>query len=193
MWLIGFLFYKQKQQIWNLEHIHAQNTDAFKFVKEVFDWLEDMESLDTHFRADGENKGENFPVEKIQKLRESLNNSEHNKLSTLQKELISHLNEVFKNYFDTDHISNLCLLDDSTNKAIGNDPFHKKRIDVLTIAEKGKKGDKKVYVPTGTTRVFSKFYHFDKSELQMTYWGGLEREKYTAVIIKTINEFLKEQ
>lgn len=188
-----FPFYKQKQQVWNLEHIHAQKTDAFKLVNEVFDWLVDMESLDAHYRADGANKDKNFPVEKIQKLRESLNNSEQEKLSTMQKELISNLNEVFKNYFDTDHISNLCLLDDSTNKAIGNDPFFKKRIDVLTIAEKGKKGDKKVYVPTGTTRVFSKFYQFDKSELQMTYWGGQERRRYTAVMIETINEFLKEQ
>jgi uncharacterized protein with ParB-like and HNH nuclease domain len=188
-----FPFYKQKQQTWNLEHIHAQKTDAFKLVNEVFDWLEDMESLAAHFRADGANKEENFPVEKIQKLRESLNKSEQQKLSSFQKDLISHLNEIFKNYFDTDHISNLCLLDDSTNKAIGNDPFYKKRIDVLSIAEKGKKGDKKVYVPTGTTRVFSKFYHFDKTELQMTYWGGQERRRYIAVMIETINEFLKEQ
>lgn len=188
-----FPFHKLKQQDWNIEHIHAQNSKEFKTTNDVTGWLEDMESLNAYF--DGENEkttNGDFPSDKISELKISLGIEEMDSdLNTIQRNLISDINERFNDYFEMDNISNLCLLDGPTNKGIGNNPFNEKRKEILKIAEKGRnKYNKLVYVPVGTQRVFSKFYQFEEPNLQMTFWGSQERNKYRIAIKETINELL---
>uniref|UniRef100_UPI00404ACAEA DUF262 domain-containing protein n=1 Tax=Flavobacterium sp. TaxID=239 RepID=UPI00404ACAEA len=187
-----FPFHKLKQQNWNIEHIHAQNPKEFKLVKDVNGWLQDMEHLEKSFyETERLDSTLNFPSQKINDLKKTLLKEDEG-LTTIQKKLIDEINEELKIYFDTDNISNLCLLDGPTNKGIGNKPFNEKRKEVLEIAKNGinKKGEK-VYVPTGTQRVFSKFYNYQDSDIEMTYWGNKDRKKYIEAIEESIKNMLE--
>jgi uncharacterized protein with ParB-like and HNH nuclease domain len=185
-----FPFNKLKQQDWNIEHIHAQNPRKFKLVKDVNGWLQDMEHLENSF-FEIERLNLNFPSQKINDLKKTLIIEEEG-LTTLQKKSIEEINEELKIYFDTDNISNLCLLDGPTNKGIGNKPFNEKRKEVLEIAKNGlNKNGVKVYVPTGTQRVFSKFYNYNDSNIDMSYWGNKDRKKYMEAMEESIKNILE--
>ena len=162
----------------------------------MVNWLEDMEQLSQKFKLEKSNKKEkenqfDFPNDKLNQLRK-LVIGETRKLTSEEKRLVEDVNVKFKDFFKTDEISNLCLLDSATNKGIGNNPFNKKRLEVLTIAKNGcnKYGDS-VFMPLGTQRVFSKFYRMDENTLYMTFWGGVDRSDYLAAMSSSINSFLK--
>ena len=187
-----FPFHKLKQQDWNIEHIHAQNPREFELVKDVNGWLQDIENLEKgYFEIERLDASFNFPSQKINDLKNTLL-KEDEVLSTSQKKAIEDINSELKKYFDTDNIANLCLLDGPTNKGIGNNPFNEKRKEILKIAKNGvnKKGEK-VYVPTGTQRVFSKFYNYQDTDIEMTYWGNKDRKNYMEAIEETINNMLE--
>lgn len=184
-----FPFEKYKTTEWNLEHIHAQKSQKFKTKKEVIIWLEDINQLEQKIQ----NEQQQLPSEIIKSLRDSLDlQKDEDVLSTQQREWIELIDEKVKTYFSTNLLNNLCLLDAPTNKGIGNNPFNKKRIEVLEIAKQGKnKYNELVYVPMGTQRVFSKFYNFEQEEIQMSYWGTKDREIYYEAIQNTLLDFLK--
>lgn len=187
-----FPFHKLKQQNWNIEHIHAQNPREFKLVKHVNGWLQDMEHLEKSFyEIESIDSTINFPSHKINDLKKTLLKEDEG-LTTLQKKSIEEINEGLRAYFDTDNISNLCLLDGPTNIAIGNKPFNEKRKEVLEITKNGiNKNGIKVYVPTGTQRVFSKFYNYQDSDIEMTYWGNKDRKNYIEAIEESIRNILE--
>lgn len=187
-----FPFNKLKQQDWNIEHIHAQNPRKFMLVKDVSGWLQDIEHLEkSFFEIERLNFNLNFPTQKINDLKKTLIIEEEG-LTTFQKKSIEEINEELKIYFDTDNISNLCLLDGPTNKGIGNKPFNEKRKEVLEIAKNGiNKNGVKVYVPTGTQRVFSKFYNYSDSNIEMSYWGNKDRKKYIEAVEESIKNILE--
>lgn len=191
-----FPFHNLKKQEWNIEHIHAQNPKEFKTIKEVGNWLGDMEELFLHFQSESTNSNTDllqfdFPNDKLVELRNKLG-EENRKINSEEKRLIEDINTQFKDFFQSDHLSNLCLLDASTNKGIGNNPFNKKRLEVLTIVKNGcnQYGDP-IFMPLGTQQVFSKFYRMDESTLKMSFWGGIDRSKYISAITHSINSFLK--
>lgn len=187
-----FPFHKLKQQEWNIEHIHAQNPRKFKKAAEVIGWLQDMEHLEKNYGEDKSNKPNfAFPSQKMDELRLLLENGDLD-LNTNQKKIINEINLSLKDFFDTDNISNLCLLDGPTNKGIGNNPFNEKRKEVLEIAKNGiNKKNESVYVPAGTQRVFSKFYNFKDSNLEMTFWGSKDRKNYKKAIEESIKDLLE--
>ncbi|WP_417558590.1 DUF262 domain-containing protein [Mesoflavibacter zeaxanthinifaciens] len=185
-----FPFYKLKKQDWNIEHIHAQNPKEFNSKQEVTDWIEDAKSLHSHLKASQEKDEIRFPIQLLEQLEQLLQSNEP-KLNKLHYVAIENLNLKLKDYFKTDHISNLCLLDGPTNKAIGNNSFMKKRKEVLDIAIAGQNSKgQKVFVPIGTQRVFSKTYNLEESPVQFTFWGSEDRRLYMSKFTNSIKNFI---
>ena len=76
-------------------------------------------------------------------------------------------------------LDNLCLLPESDNRSIGNDPFFIKRKKVLQaekeLYELGKT-DKANFIPLASQQVFSKYFSDDVNH--MLKWDTADRKNY---------------
>ncbi|QBP43184.1 DUF262 domain-containing protein (plasmid) [Paenisporosarcina antarctica] len=159
-----FHFERYKKEKWDIEHIHAvksempQKQDAqCQFLKEALPHVEDVE---------------------LCKAIESF-------LAAYDKELFEELFERTLDEFgddETNSISNLTLLDASTNRSYKNAIFPKKR---QILIERDKTG---VYIPVCTRNVFLKYYNPDVT--QMNYWGKSDREHYVNALVETLRTVL---
>jgi len=178
-----FPFDKLKTQIWSLEHIHAQNAEKFTEKQEFIDWLTDIRPIVI----------ERKDKAKVEKLNELLLECKTKELKQIKSELLSFY-EVLKTTLDTDNITNLCLLDRSTNSVLGNNTFKRKRELILEIDGAGElelEGKKhKVFIPISTKNVFLKYYAVDSESIQFSYWGKQDREDYLFNIENQLSNFL---
>lgn len=178
-----FPFDKLKNQIWSLEHIHAQKADKFTGKQEFIEWLTDMLSLLIDINDQPK-------IEECKKLLDALNAHE---LEQVKRQLLD-FNDALRNVLNMDNISNLCLLDTKTNSSLGNNIFKRKRQMILDVDRAGEvelEGEKhKVFVPISTKNVFLKYYAIDSSTIQFTYWGKQDREDYLSGIEGQLENFL---
>lgn len=189
-----FPFDRFKREKWSLEHIHAQNAGNFTTNLEVSDWCNDIYDLIEEFDVLKDKKKEDLRAtkEKLGQLKAAVATNMGANISPENKKTLQDLSLAFEEHFDTHSISNLSLLDGSTNSAIGNQPFLAKRKDILDIDNKGwvvSKGERqKAFIPICTKNAFLKYY--TKEVKQMAYWGHNDRKDYLAAICETLKNYL---
>lgn len=164
---IRFPFDKYATEIWSLEHIHAQNTEALnKKQKKLL-----LESQLAFFAS----RNTSF-IKRIKDLieTENINDAVFNQLE----------NEIFAKYSDNigEHsIQNLALLRKSDNSALNNNIFPIKRDFIKDLDEKGS------FIPIGTKNVFMKYY--SKNVEQNVMWDVSDQKEYLTEIEKTLLKY----
>lgn len=166
-----FQFGRYKRENWDIEHIHAVQSEMPGTAIHQIDWLKEV----LQFTDD-----------------KNLKNRISNYINTeLRSEIFETLyNDIVKFYSesgpveDIQDISNLALLDSGTNRGLQNAVFPIKR---KVIIEKDRDG---LFLPLCTKNVFLKYYS-GRIE-QMTFWGKADRQAYLSAIKQTLVRFIQE-
>jgi hypothetical protein len=164
---------------WDVEHIHAIATEMPKKQEQREDWQKYAKELLEATAETDENKDKR---KKLIRLCETYNEKDFESLFNKVTEVLKIAGDE-----DVDDLSNLALLDLSTNREYKNEFFSYKRD---TIIEKDKTN---TFIPVCTKNVFMKYYtKTDKIE-QMTFWGEADRTAYFENIKKVLKEYLPSQ
>ena len=179
-----FPFYQYQNISWDIEHIHAKadNTKEQKdWLKEFKNWLlqSGNEELIKKYSARIE---EVLAVEKNNNREEDLK-EEEDKMGTLIEDTYDYFSNTKEEgeAFDIDNLSNLALLDSSTNRGYGKAPFPQKRTTIIKRDEEG------VFIPLCTRNVFLKYYSPHTNSL--LFWSATDRENYLDKIKETLKNF----
>lgn len=180
-----FPFHKYHQNLWSLEHIHAQKSEAVQgnIDEQLANMHKELEEL---------NKAE---IPELQShIKEILP-----QLTTLQtkvplnEEDIHTFNQLMLNFealFSDDassgmhEMSNMALLTSGDNAALNNSCFAYKRIKLLQLERKGS------FIPPCTRNVFLKVY--SPIGAPSYKWGQADREAYLKAMKEVVKEFIPE-
>jgi hypothetical protein len=163
-------FIELKKKGWDIEHIHAFAEPPPKDEEHRKDWWN--ETKDTIKDTDLEKKYRDFS-------------------DWANDEAFSSFFEEVSQYFEDNSglneknahcLSNLALLDASTNRGYKNAFFPVKR---KTILKKDKAGE---FIPVCTKKVFLKYY---TQTPNMTFWKKEDRKEYLDDIIEKLSVYLK--
>lgn len=165
-----FQFGRYKNERWDIEHIHAVQSEMPEAINHQIDWLKEVLQLtqvpglrnriSSYISSPGDLRKEAFVTLYTDVLKEF---SENNRIE------------------DIDDISNLALLDSGTNRGYKNAVFPVKR---KAIIKKDKSG---AFLPLCTKNAFLKYY--TDTVDQMTFWGKSDREAYLRAIKATLKDF----
>lgn len=205
---LRFPFKSFKNTNWTLEHIHAQNTDDISTIGGLKAMIADVEQIEQDIKENIELRGNNgTESENKQKELEELKNQQLEFESDLkdpikdlkdkcdkladgelianeQRSTLDEIKEHLESYLRMHHISNMALLDGSTNSGLGKLPFTKKRDYIL---EKNNDTSKDApYIPLSTINVFLKYY--TPNVKQYDYWGYQDRVNYLREIKSALNQ-----
>ncbi len=178
-----FSFERFVKDTWSLEHIHAQNSEAFSDAKKAESWYLETRALADSMNA--ESKGQ--LLEKLEAWHGTGNKKSEvarTLLAEIQKALYLQFGEEEDDEAVVHGLENMALLDKDTNSALNNAIFEVKR---RRIIEKDKEG---VFIPICTKNVFSKYYSNDVS--QMHYWGNVDRIAYKQAINDVFGNYFRE-
>lgn len=172
-----FSFAKFKENdLWTLEHIHAQQSEGMNTQREWRMWLSDhVESLRSLEKVD---------VELIEEIEELLDREEIKKkeFENLQEKAIAKLSDQgMEDYIHS--IGNLALLNANDNAALSNSAFDVKRNKIIDRDQHG------LYIPYCTKMVFLKYYTPSAGN-QVHFWGTQDRIAYIKAINQTLDEYL---
>lgn len=180
-----FPFHKYHQNVWSLEHIHAQKSEAVQgnIAEQLANMHKELEEL---------NKAE---IPELQShIKEILP-----QLTTLQtkvplnEEDIHTFNQLMLNFealFSDDassgmhEMSNMALLTSGDNAALNNSCFAYKRIKLLQLERNG------AFIPPCTRNVFLKVY--SPIGAPSYKWGQADREAYLKAMKEVVKEFITE-
>ena len=202
-----FPFYKYKLENWDIEHICSQTDKTIEnHPKKRLDWINDI--LDFFTGETDIDKTKEFILDD-DKVKTICNSSDIDKVKNICYSLIElkeewkksekinddKFNFVFKDvqkYFEEDRqteekdeISNLALLDSTTNRSYGNSFFPIKR---KRIIENDKNG---IFVPIATKNLFLKYY--TKIMGKIMYWTDKDADDYLEAIKLTLTDFLPKE
>jgi len=196
-----FPFHKYKAEDWDIEHIRSQNdqNETGKITNQD-EWADDIHDFFV-------GSTDRIEIQKFVDKSETLP-----KIKEICKALLDYQNEIDKNqkqqnfnavyekvsdYFnESDNesekqsnkldnintISNLALLDATTNRSYGNAFFPIKR---KRIIENDKNG---IFVPICTKNLFLKYY--SKKLGEVMYWNNDDANDYLQAIKETLSDFL---
>ena len=180
-----FPFHKYHQNLWSLEHIHAQKSEAVQgnIGEQLANMHKELEEL---------NKAEipelQSHIKEILPQLTTLQNKE-----SLNEEDIHTFNQLMLNFealFSDDassgmhEMSNMALLTSGDNAALNNSCFAYKRIKLLQLERKGK------FIPPCTRNVFLKVY--SPIGAPSYKWGQADREAYLKAMKEVVKEFITE-
>ncbi len=180
-----FPFHKYHQNVWSLEHIHAQKSEAVQgnIAEQLANMHKELEEL---------NKAEipelQSHIEEILAQLKTLQKKE-----SLNEEDIPTFNQLMLNFealFSDDassgmhEMSNMALLTKDDNAALNNSCFAYKRIVLLQLERKGK------FIPPCTRNVFLKVY--SPIGAPSYKWGRADREAYLKAMKEMVKEFITE-
>ena len=179
-----FPFYQYQNIDWDIEHIHAKadNTKEQKdWLKEFKDWLL-KSGNDDLIKKYSTQIEEALAVEKNDNKEEDLK-EEEDKIGTLIEDIYGYFSNAKEEgeAFDIDNLSNLALLDSSTNRGYGKAPFPQKRTTIIKRDEEG------VFIPLCTRNVFLKYYSPHTNNL--LFWSATDRKNYLDKIEETLKNF----
>lgn len=166
-----------KNEKWDIEHITSVSDPSIikdKLSREK--WLRDAEIfIDVEQIAEG--KALKSRIETF----DSFDNEES--FNEIFYEVVAHFNSHIENGGDINHISNLTLLDSSTNRSYKNAVFPVKR---KTIIDRDKQG---VFIPICTKNVFLKY--FSEYPPRISFWTQEDRDHYEKDLYNTIEKYSK--
>jgi len=155
-----FEFDRFKQENWDIEHIHAV-ASAFETPEEQQKFLEAI-LLDASLIEDQE------LIADIRTL--SSTSFTEDQFTAVHERIVL----TFEESASTNHLSNLTLLDATTNRSYKNAPFYQKRAEIIRLDRTGR------FIPLCTRNVFLKYY--TSSLMQMNHWGLDDRRSYVEAI-----------
>ena len=188
-----FPFHKYKLEDWDIEHVRSQNdpNDTGKITNQD-EWVDDILDFfvgSTDIERISEFVGRAETSEKIKSICKALSDYQN---ETDKSQKLGKFKSAYKQvseYFEEsncpdniDSISNLALLDATTNRSYGNAFFPIKR---KRIIENDKNG---IFVPICTKNLFLKYYSIRLGEVM--YWNSDDANDYLQAIKQTLSEFL---
>ncbi|MEZ4962423.1 MAG: DUF262 domain-containing protein [Saprospiraceae bacterium] len=183
---IRFPFDRYKNEQWDVEHVRSQNDKQVEGRYQKV-WIEEMLKYFT-----GKNRQENMEaaIEELGAEKREIAKDLFHLLQTKEidkedfEKVYGRICVLFKEdkEFEIASISNLALLDSTTNRAYKNSFFPVKREYILGNERRG------VFVPICTKNVFMKAY--SKKFDDMMYWGKRDAQDYLSDIIETLRPYL---
>lgn len=191
-----FPFHKYKSDDWDIEHICSQ-TDKTIIGNKRIAWVDDILeyfagttdiSNAEYFANDLD---ENDIMEKeIKVICNSLiilkkaEKIENEKFDITFRLVQAHFKEESQ-IDEKDNISNLALLDSTTNRSYGNSFFPIKRKRIIENDSKG------IFVPIATKNLFLKYY--SKKLGDVMHWNSNDAKDYLAAIKTSLKEYLPKE
>jgi uncharacterized protein with ParB-like and HNH nuclease domain len=192
-----FPFHKYKLEDWDIEHVRSQNdqNDTGR-IKNQDEWVDDI----LYFFVNSADKEEvekvltnsDTLVDDIKDICSSLldckEETDRNKKQIIFDNTYKKVSEYFKESKvpeNINSISNLALLDSTTNRSYGNAFFPIKR---KRIIENDKKG---IFVPICTKNLFLKYY--SKKLGEVMFWSEDDAVGYLDAIKEILSEFLTKE
>jgi hypothetical protein len=166
-----FQFGRYKRDSWDIEHIHSVASEMPSARAQQYAWLREMQEFTDD--PDLENRISFYLNDEDTKDKEEFEN--------IFKDAVMMYSED-KKFDDINDISNLALLDSSTNRGYGNSIFALKR---RTIIEKDTEGK---FIPPTTKHAFLKYYSNDVDHVQL--WGEKDRKNYKDAILDMLGPFV---
>lgn len=185
-----FPFDRFKTEKWDIEHVCSQ-TDRKLEKSGIFQWSRDIlgfysvhtDSVNIVEAINEAGYEESLRVELLA-MAELLQseNPDKDKASELFSKFEKRFNESASDIPDKDHISNLALLDYTTNRSYGNAFFPIKRKRIIENDSMG------VFVPIATKNLFLKYYSPRVNNVEC--WTKEDGEHYLKAITDTINNYI---
>lgn len=174
----NFSFEKFKNEKWDIEHIHAKQSQGLN-SKELWDqWLNETKAeLD---RISPKTEELNLLIQKIHNV--NTHNISQEIFDKLFAEVIEFFNSLEDDPSDINEISNLALLDAGTNRSYKNAIFSTKRSKIKDQDQKG------VFIPICTKNVFLKYYSDDISKMYL--WTAKDQKAYFKAINDTLKDYI---
>ena len=181
-----FPFHIYHQNLWSLEHIHAQKSEAVQGNNNIPELITStLKELNELYTTPNECPAEIQAIK--QQLQELSRQTDLNETQTSHfYELLRHLDALFSDTSsDGMHeMSNMALLTKDDNAALNNSYFLSKRIKLLQLERKGK------FIPPCTRNVFLKVY--SPIGAPSYKWGQADREAYLKAMKEVVKEFITE-
>lgn len=181
-----FSFKRYNQVKWDIEHIHAQQSEELSNKDDQIKvWVSEQKAL----------LGEITDSGSKEKLRKILTQYETVLDSTQREPLFSQYNEILETLIGSfseniQTLDNLCLLPESDNRSIGNDPFFIKRQKVLRaekeLYELGKTNIVN-FIPLASQQVFSKYFSDDVNH--MLKWDTADKKNYKNALLDCFKKY----
>ena len=158
------------QNDWDIEHIDSFTTNSLKKEEDMKKWVE--VALDDLTISD----------DRRQEIESLMNGGSIDQFKRAIAILKEEAGEEDMTEDEKNNISNLTLLDSSTNRSYGNSLFVTKRKRIIERTRSGQ------YVPVTTSFVFMKL--FDESGTSRSIWSGKDMEKYHDYICEELKDYL---
>lgn len=186
-----FPFHKYKSENWDIEHVHSQTEKTIngnqrqEWINDILEYFcgsSNLEKINTHMETIKDTKILEF-CEKLVELKQK-EKIENNEFDKLFKKVQEHFKEGIE-IENKDNISNLALLDATTNRSYGNSFFPIKRKKIIENDRSG------IFVPICTKNLFLKYYSSQFGELM--YWNQNDANDYLIAINETLKDFLQDK
>lgn len=184
-----FPFHKYKQESWDIEHVCSQ-TDKTIQSNQRLAWIDDILE---YFTGTNDVQRANEFISDNDEVKDICNSLiDLKRIEKIEDEKFNLVFGQVQKYFEEDSqteekddISNLALLDSTTNRSYGNSFFPIKR---KRIIENDKNG---IFVPIATKNLFLKYYTKKMGEIM--YWRSNDAKDYLNAIKTTLKEFLPKE
>ena len=164
---------------WSLEHIHAQNAEALTTAEQWSEWLK----LHKDALSSLGDLGEDARLALESRIEDVLGNLTQAAFRALEHEIADLFTRDDEAGEQVDSISNLALLQDDDNSALGNSAFEVKRRQLLKRDREGS------YIPVCTRNVFLKYFT-DANVQQVHFWSATDRDAYLRMLEEVLQPYL---
>ena len=171
---LRFQFDSFKNERWDIEHIRSVTDDRPERHHERRSWLDNCLG---YFRSQDAEKELREEIDEFLKLSQSEATNEV--FDPLYEKILDYFNEATKT--EADGISNLTLLDQTTNRSYKNAVFAVKRQCLLDLDQAG------IFVPLCTRNVFLKCYSPQVDNVM--FWSEDDRDGYEEAITTALVNF----
>lgn len=177
---------------WSIEHIHAQNSEELKDIKQIEVWLcktlSVLQNIKTVEKAKkDENNFEEIVIidtmqynDKIKSLLTQIQNRTYS--IEIIRDNFNQLKQEISTIFDSSSVhelSNLALLAKRDNSELQNYIFPVKRDIIIDMEKRGN------FIPYCTKNIFTKSY--SNADNQPFYWSEIDKNAYLEEIKRVIN------
>lgn len=172
---------------WSLEHIHAQNSEAFEKETERRDWLRAHKKKIKDFHWPPDQRAD--VDELIDKMNDHLamadGKTDERSFDWIFRRVLTLFSapDADSTDEDTHGLGNLALLQRNLNSKLNNAVFALKREQVIELDQNG------AYILPCTRNVFLKYYT-TAADQQLSLWGPQDQANYLAALIEKVACFL---
>lgn len=191
---IRFAFDRYKKERWDIEHIHAIADVGERSIKQTDRkrWYDDNKPFAPTKHASKfiefclVNKSDlQFDGQLLDPTNEQFLNLSNEEFAKLKNEEFAELMSFVLGKTDN-HLKNLCLLDQGTNRSYKNDSFGAKRQKLI----ERESGNNRQFILYATRNIFMKYY--SKTATNLSQWEPQDRADYLEEIKQRIEHYLED-